>query len=287
MVLPIIIFHIGNQHYVRLCLQQALKSGNTNIILINDNENNFSDLPINVVNYNKYSKNLEKFKTLYKNLSTNNHHIEFLCIVRWMCAYEYMKENNIKRAFICDSDVLIYENLDNIDKNYLHSYDFMLCSSNSKNLTGGQSIWNYSKLQNFVEFIFVFYETQINKMVEWYKNYKEDGGICDMTLLYYFANKQKDFVGLRLPDYPYFSQDLTQIFNNEFTFDLHLGTFGNHPYPDDYEVNTKNRNKNIKFIDGKPYCFCKHLNKDIRFVLLHFQGRNKALMNDWYKLSNV
>jgi len=44
----------------------------------------------------------------------------------------------------------------------------------------------------------------------------------------------------------------------------------------------------ILFIDGKPYCFCKHLNKDIRFVLLHFQGRrNKALMNEWYKLSNV
>ena len=32
MNLPIIIFHRGNQNYVRLCLQQALKSGNNNII---------------------------------------------------------------------------------------------------------------------------------------------------------------------------------------------------------------------------------------------------------------
>jgi hypothetical protein len=45
----------------------------------------------------------------------------------------------------------------------------------------------------------------------------EPGGICDMTLLYYFANNGgSKFVGLRLPEYPYLNQD------------LHLGTYGNH-----------------------------------------------------------
>jgi hypothetical protein len=197
-----------------------------------------------------------------------------------------MKKHNIKRAFTCDSDVLIYDNIHEIDRQYLHTNDFMLCSSSSKNVTGGQSIWNFDKLQEFIIFIFKFYNTQINNMIKWHKTYNEPGGICDMTLLYYFTHNKTEFTGLRLPDYPYFSQDLTQIFNDEFTFDLHLATYGNHPYPDDYEINKTNNNKNIKFIDGKPYCFCKHLNKDIRFVLLHFQGRNKSIINSWYEKTN-
>ena len=64
MNLPIIIFHRGNQNYVRLCLQQALKSGNNNIILLNDNENNFNNLPIKIFNYNNYFNNLQKFKKI-------------------------------------------------------------------------------------------------------------------------------------------------------------------------------------------------------------------------------
>ena len=281
MNLPVIIFHLGNQNYVRLCLQQAIKSGNENIILLNDDENNFSDLSIKVVNYNEYSNNLQEFQKIYKHFSTNSRRIEFLCIIRWMVVYEYMKKNKINRAFICDSDVLIYDNIHNIDNKYLNSYDFMLCSSSCKNLTGSQSIWNIDKLNEFIEFIFTFYTTQVNNMTKWYETYNEQGGICDMTLLYYFAHKKTEFVGLRLPNYPYFPQDLTQIFNDEFTFDLHLGHYGNHPYPDDYEINKTTNNKKIKFIDGIPYCFCLHLNKDIRFILLHFQGQNKLLMSEY------
>ena len=123
-------------------------------------------------------------------------------------------------------------------------------------------------------------------MINWYKNYKQEGGICDMTLLYYFANNSKIFVGLRLPDFPRYENDLTNIYNNEFTFDLHLSTYGNHLYPEEYEINELNKNKNIKFIDNKPYCFNKRLNKDIRFVLLHFQGRNKNIMKKFYNMSN-
>jgi len=277
--LPIIIFHLGNQPYVRLCLQKALKYNN-NIIIINEKDNMYPDLNVTCVSYNKYCNNIKKFENLYKHFSTNPQQLEFICILRWMCVYEYMKSNNIERAFICDSDVLIYDNITNINDIYLKDCDFMLCSSPSKNLTGGQSIWNLNKLLEFVVFIFKFYKTQMTKMEEWYKSSKEPGGICDMTLLYYFSHNATEFVGLRLPDYPYFKNDITQIFNNEFTFDLHMGALGNHIYPEDYEKN--GNNKNIKYIDNKPHCYCNHLKKDIRFVLLHFQGRNKHIMEEFY-----
>lgn len=288
--IPIIIFHLGYQDYVKLCLKQ-LQKYNNNVILLNDNPNHFKDLFNNnckVVNYKDYLINTNKFIPLYKNYSSNNANIELICIIRWMCICEYMKHNNIKRAFICDSDILIYDNITKINNEFLKDYDYMLCSSSSKNVTGSGSIWNLNKLEEFIKFIFNFYTRETLKKIEnWWKDYKEPGGICDMTLLYYFANNSLDFVGLRLKDYPYFSekQDLTQIFNQEFTFDLHLGTYGNHPNPEEYEVNTNTKNKNIKFIDKRPYCYNTRLNKDVRFILLHFQGRNKNIMEDYFNKS--
>lgn len=287
--MTIIIFHLGNQAYVKQCLQQALKYDNE-IILLNDNPDHFKEFSNNlnckIVNYNKYTEKANKFKEIYKHYSTNSYQLELICIFRWLCVYEYMEKHDIKRAFICDSDVLIYDTITDIDNKYLKDYDFMLCSSVSKDVTGGQSIWNINKLKEFVDFIFEFYTVEtLQKIENWWKNYKEPGGICDMTLLYYFANNSLDFVGLRLPHVPYFNKDLTQIFNNELTFDLHLATYGNHPHPEEYEVNERTKNKNIKFIDNKPYCYNKRLNKDIRFVLLHFQGRNKAIMKDYYSKS--
>ena len=38
------------------------------------------------------------------------------------------------RAFICDSDILIYDNITEVNDKYLKQYPFMLCSSPSKNL---------------------------------------------------------------------------------------------------------------------------------------------------------
>lgn len=287
--MTIIIFHLGSQAYVKQCLQQALKYDNE-IILLNDNPDHFKEFSNNtnckIVNYNKYTERATTFKKMYKHYSTNSYQLELICILRWFCVYEYMEKHDIKRAFICDSDVLIYDTITSIDTKYLKDNDYMLCSSSSKNVTGGQSIWNINKLKEFVDFIFEFYTGEtLQKMDTWWKTYKEPGGICDMTLLYYFANNSLDFVGLRLSNFPYFNQDLTQIFNNELTFDLHLATYGNHPHPEEYEVNERTKNKNIKFIDNKPYCYNKRLQKDIRFILLHFQGRNKAIMKDYYSKS--
>jgi hypothetical protein len=286
MDLPIIIFHIGNQPYVHSCLKQASKFNN-NVIVLNEHDNMFPNINVKCVNYKKYSTYLTQFKSLYKHYSTNSYQLEFICIVRWMCIYEYMKKHKIKRAFICDSDVLIYDNITMIDKKYLHEYEFMLCSSPSKNLTGGQCIFNFEILQRFIIFIFKFYKTQISIIDEWWNKYKQAGGICDMTLLYYFAHKQDNFVGLRIKDKPYFNCDLTKIFNNEFTFDLHLAANGNHLYPTEYEINKETNNKNIKFINGVPYCYNTRVNKNIRFVLLHFQGKNKRIMNKFFQLNNT
>ena len=126
---------------------------------------------------------------------------------------------------------------------------------------------------------------QMPNIEKWHKTYTAPGGICDMTLLYYYAHNQETFVGLKLPTFPTIDNDLTQIFGNTLTFDLHLATHGNHLYPEEYETDNNN-NKKIKYIDNQPYCFNKRLNKDIKFILLHFQGRNKGIMKDYYLKTN-
>ena len=285
MDIPIIIFHLGNLKYVHLCLKQA-KKYNNNVILITDCPEVYSYTEATCINYKNYSTYIDSFDPLYKPFSTNNPQFEFICIIRWFVAYEYMKEHKIERAFICDSDVLIYENITEINNKYLKTYDFMLCSSPSLDVTGGQSIWNFNKLQEFVIFCFKFYQTQIPNIQKWHKNYDKLGGICDMTLLYYFSHKQTEFKGLQLPNFPTIDNDLTEIFNNEITFDLHLSTYGNHTHPNDYEINKKTQNKNIKYINDKPVCFNKRLKKNIKFVLLHFQGTNNKILKDFYLKTN-
>tara|TARA_Y100000816_G_C26013432_1_gene529890 strand:- start:342 stop:1088 length:747 start_codon:yes stop_codon:yes gene_type:complete len=229
-----------------------------------------------------YFKSASKFIPMFKNFSTNSASFELICIIRWMCICEYMETHNIERAFIHDTDVLIFDNMTKLNETYFKNYDFMLCSSATKNLAGCLSIWDLSKLKEFIDFIFEFYESQFDKLETWWKTYSQGGGICDMTLLYYFANKEINFVGLRLPGYPSFGNDLTQVFENEFTCDLIISASGNHLYPEEYEMNTNLKIKNIKFIDETPHCFNKRLGKYIRFGLLHFQGGNKKFMKEYF-----
>ena len=277
-MIPVIIFHMGNQPYVHQCIEQGLKFNN-DIHLLSDVPDSYKmHETAKVIDYKHYTSNMFRFQSLYKHYSTNSYQLEFICIIRWMCICEYMYRHNIQKAFICDSDVLLYDNIETIVKT-LYPEDMYLCSSPSKNLTGGQSIFTLQKLYEFVNFVFEFYQTQIPRIDAWYKTYKEGGGVCDITLLYYFAHNAKEFQGPRLPNYPCFENDLTKIIDDEFTFDLHMGSNGNHIHPEDYEMT--DNHKHIKIIDGKAYCYNMRLKKDIRFVLLHFQGNNKRIMNQY------
>ena len=286
MKIPIIIFHIGKRDYVRYCLQSALYYENKDIILLHDDVNAYQDLPITVVDYKKYNQYDNVLKQLYVHLSPNSEQLEYICIQRWFCIYSYMRKHHIARAFICDSDVLLFDNISKINKKYLASFDYMLCSSPSNNITGGQSIWNIAHLNQFIQFVLHFYRSQRDTMIKWYSSSQDYGGICDMTLLYYFAHQCTTFQGLRLPHYPSIQHDLTQVYNNKFTFDLHIGTSGNQLHPNEYKMDGINTIKKISISDYHnkkvPVVYNNRLRKYIRFALLHFQGSNKKWMETYY-----
>ena len=284
---PIIIFHLGKKEYPKYCIDQALKYKNK-VYFITDCVEYYhrDDKSLHLVDYNNY-KNLEKkFAEKYKHYSTNPHYYELICILRWIVVKKLMEELGIVRAFICDSDVLIYDNITQIDDKYLKDEKLWLCTTSTKNVTGGQSIWTLDKLSQFCNFIDYFYDTQIPNIEKWKASYNQPGGVCDMTLIYYFCHNNITFNGLRLPGFPRFKNDLTNILENSFTFDLHLRELGNHLYPKDYEKDSIG-NKKINYNKGIPYCYNTRLEKDIRFVLLHFQGSNKRFMKEFYLKGNL
>jgi hypothetical protein len=294
--IPVIIYHVGNQPYVYYCLKKACETNP--VIHINGDQlpQGIDELKatgkLTVANQANYSAYYNKFFMTYKHFSSHPLMFEFLSIYRWIAVYNYMKVHKIPRAFICDSDVLVFENITEMDQKYWSKYPFMLCSSISKDVTGGQSIWNCDVLGEFVRSIFQFYQTQTPAVEQWFQKNKHLGNICDMTLLYYFAHGKKDFVGLQLPDNPTISNDLTQIFDDRITCDLHIGAFGNHAHPDDYEKYDELGIK--KFTIGmtedgrlKPFCYNRRLGKNIQFILIHFWGGNKRFMQQFVEQTDA
>lgn len=287
--IPLLFFHKGKSKYARLCMKQNRKYNNQCILL--------TDVPryykkyCHAVDYRKYeSKSIIDFENLYEHFSTNCYEIELICITRWFYLYNYMNHNNINRAFIMDTDVMVFDDLSRIDHQFLNDFSYMLCSGPKQkdrdkkivfSITGGQSLWSIRSLCDFVSFCTSFYTTQKDNMRKFYQEYSDPGGICDMTLLYYFHFKEDVFTTLRLPNQILPENDLTRIWGNELTFDLHLGAGGNSYYENDYEMTSDNI-KHITFKNKQPYCFCYHLNKPVRFVLLHFQGRTKHLISNVY-----
>ena len=133
--IPVIIFHLGKQPYVKQCLHSGIKSGNE-MVIINETSNMFPDLNVKCVPMAKYTDKVSQFNGLFKNFSTNPEKFEALCVIRWIIVHEYMVKHNIERAFLCDSDVLLYDNITEFDNKYLKQYDYALCSTHTNNVNG-------------------------------------------------------------------------------------------------------------------------------------------------------
>ena len=90
---------------------------------------------------------------------------------------------------------------------------------------------------------------------------KESGGICDMTLLNQYYQRNSDKIA-----------QTSDIIENS-VYDANINA--------SHGFEMRDGIKNIFWIDGKPYC--KHLEsgKNIKFNSLHFQGYAKRLMNDY------
>ncbi len=279
MTIPIIIFHVGNQSYLQTVIQQAEQYGNK-IILIGDNSN--KHFCKNHVDYQQY-QNLE-FDKIYQHVSPNNVRFEKICFQRWFIINNVMKQQQIQKAFVCDSDVMIYCNIHElIQKNYVDDI-FISTTTTKYHVTAGQSIWTQSKLQEFCDFIIDFYQNnQWNYIHNYWKLYenKDSGGISDMYVLYCFlTNSYFVDIKFKLPvDRLSKSMDLSQIVNKCFfdnSIDLDQDAFGITQWQQEfYNFNVSNMHnykKKISFNDNLPYCINLKDNQQYQLNAIHFHG---------------
>ena len=272
MSLPIIFIHTGYSDYLEFTLRQASHvSKDSDIYLLGNSTNNKFDF-LKHINIDKYSIKSEEFRKVYKHLTSNPFEYELFCFQRWFILLEFMIDHEIDKVFVCDSDVLLYTDIDEVATTFFKSKDLVYMNGLSPGTVAASiSFWTKDAIQQFCHFI---YETYKNNLVE-IKHYNQlvkeknnIGGYSDMTALYHFLDK--DFRGK--------PGNLLKV-QKDTVFDLHIGC----------PITTVNENfkfKNLKKIfiwkNGVPYSYSFSSNKYIRFHGIHFQGANKFSIASFY-----
>lgn len=281
-MLPVIIYHRGGQHYVKTVLEEALRHHNI-VYLIGDSSN--AHFPCTEFYHYEPLQEQSPVNTFYKHASPNNAAFEKVCIQRWFTILNLMRLKRLQRAFVCDSDVLIFENLASMMTTDKYPLPVYISTTNTKySVTAGQSLWTLNALQKFTEFITAFYQrTNWKRVEQCWENYpnKLSGGISDMYLLYCFLT------GTGFEDHKFHimppcarlrNRDLSQImdgkvFDNSIDllsdgFESYMFEHSEHQFP---HQNMGQAIKKVWWKRGRPFGRLRSQGI-VRFVSLHFHG---------------
>lgn len=271
MNLPIVFIHRGYSSYLEFSLRQAkFMNADSEIILLGDASNNKFDF-VTHVNIQDYFKQAEDFAKIYKHYSTNPYTYELFCFQRWFILSELMTSKAYKEVFVCDSDILLYSNVDELAKNYFNNYDFG-ASIHSEEISSAEvSFWRLEIVHDFCSFMIKSYSNELSllKIREFYESLqaqKELGGYCDMSIIHDYI---KQFTG-KLANIQHVIQDAA--------CDSNIGS----PIGGSCEYKFKYGKKKFLWKNNFPYCYNKDLGKNIKFLLIHFQGPAKYLMASYY-----
>jgi len=271
MSIPIIFTHRGYSDYMEYSLRQAKFSNqDSEVVLLGDDRNDRFDF-VTHEKITDFGEKAQEFSLKYKHFSTNPYNYEMFCIQRWFIISEYMQKRGIKKAFLCDTDVLIYSDLQQALRPFQAKGIALIKRGEEYSL--GISYITLEMLILFCNYIFDCYNSDrcIAEFAQYYQNLRKNnmlGGISDMTLISKAIKAMPaDAVS-----------SLLEVHDNA-TFDLHIGI------PDQMEGDYYrffSGRKVIRWEKGHPYCFSFRYKRLILFHLLHFQGPSKYLMSKFY-----
>jgi hypothetical protein len=258
--IPIIIIHSGEFQWFKEVVEQA--SQQNKVIVLADER--YADLP-NSYNVHEFDKYVKMFDSVYVNLSSNGRWFEFAAFCRWFRLYEFMERNKIEIAFHPDTDVLIYADVTEEYYKKFSAYDLTLI----KGACGAATFITLPRLRSFIEYVLNIYMERgstfraFTDMFAQFQRDNRDGGICDMTL---WESYRRRF------EVPY--AEMTDIIDGE-TYD--------HTLNDISEYDDQAGHKYIWFENGVPYGRHMPDRKNIKFMVLHFQGQRDALIPEFMR----
>ncbi len=267
---PVVFCHSGNQEYLRCAIQAAEKSGNKVVLLGDMTNERFCNNWINQHELNLDS--YQQFEKVYKHLSTNSPSFELGCFKRYFLIKSYMESIGINACFMVDSDVLLFQDLNELDiRKEMHIVLSRRLEQPQYGWTASPHIFycTIGALNEFIDFLFAEYSDNLSQLQEKYDYYQQNskpGGVCDMTLLYLWSIDRSDCLNLCTihdPVYDLSVQSINQFADKVFVKDTLLNM------------------KKIVLVNNE-YQFCLRNGTRTKAAAIHFQGTAKSLMCDYW-----
>jgi hypothetical protein len=264
--LPIIFIHQSNSEHLKYSLAQARQSNsNSSIFLLGDSSNNAYEF-VQHQFIADYFSGAAQFKNIYKHYSTNGFDFELICFQRWFILQEFLKTHGIGQCLYLDSDIMLYADVTKEQKKF-EQFDFTLCW----NTIGCVFFLNRLQgLDEYCQFLMDIYTQKdkyhYDKMLAHYAVRRKNrlaGGVCDMTAFDLFSEVNFGQVG-----------EASHIIDGS-VYDPNI----NMPNPG-FEM--ENGIKKITWKDDYPWGTHIRTGETIRFNSLHFNGRVKKLMSQFY-----
>ena len=266
--MDIIFLSYGNPDYLKYVLSQCVATNpKATVHLLGDDSNKgYKGVTHHMID--DYNYGTESFENNYEHLSTNNEKFERFCFERWYYINNLIQKYQMNNVVVMDSDVLVYDDVTG-DMRFFDDYRMTLYFKEEGLMaSAGQTfVKDPSILNEFCEFVTSSYLKKdqffdkAKKHFEKLQKIGKNGGVCDMTYLYFFFLENKDSI-----------------------FDLHNPLPNDHYYDLSYihtvtpKVRFKANDKGMKFIDWEnniPYGYLLPGERKIKFQLLHFQGSQK------------
>jgi hypothetical protein len=273
MGIPVVIAHFGRHNYLQFCLQSAARF-NTDVVFIGD-ESNKSLWPSCWNSGQADTQKFRQFMDSYVKLSDYADPYEMGLWKRPFMIEAWMKEEGVEKLFIIDSDVMSFADYSKEVAPQLPAD----CGATIMVTAAEQEIgdwwssfhfsyWTREALQDFTSFIVAAYRDpnlrgKLEAKYRWHIDNGRPGGICDITLLYFWA---KEHAGKVL--------NLAKV-TNQCVADLGVNTSTNY-FDQEYEM--RGGFKRLVFRNGIPFGFNKVLRQEVRFWCLHCQGQAKGVM---------
>ncbi|MEG5027997.1 hypothetical protein QUB36_12315 [Microcoleus sp. AT8-B1] len=260
MGLPIIVLHVGNSDYILYCLAQAKKTNPESPVIwlgdCIDKHYSFFDYE----NFWDYANEFEEFNSYYQHRSINGIKWELFCFQRWFVLKKLMQSRNIHQCLHIDSDVLLYANVTEEQKNFANC-DLNLSQMQSPHFT---FINNLNVLESFCSFLLEMYKDPLiyQPIQEKFPN------VSDMSAFNFFANRETFSICE--------TSNITNNSKNDHNINLSEG----------FEM--REGRKNIYFVEDQPFCKHLELNRAIKFNMIHFQGwRTKKYIKDYFNGESI
>jgi hypothetical protein len=224
-------------------------------------------------------RKLEDFKRSYVKMSDYTDFFEMANWRRPFAVEEWMKSEGVDRAFILDGDTVTFADYSRAVVPALPSAcaaALMMCHDQHHSLDMTASLhfsyWTLDALEDFTSFCIQAYrDPEIRRRLEakyrWHVENRQSGGICEMTLLYLWRerNEAKTWNAAKVWDGSV--ADLAITTPNNYVRDEYAMRLGF---------------KKFVFKEGIPYGLNRVLGKEIRFVNVQCQGKSKPLMRLLY-----